>query len=221
MTPLRSIIKFRNVLCVAATIAMLFSGSGVTWADTDARSLKELYDSGRKNYNLGLYQDALRDFQSAYRVKDDPVFLFNIAQCQRNLHQYEDAERSYRAYLRESSDVSTATREQVQKLIAEMDRAVAEQRAKQPPTGTEASTSAGAESTKGAADMKSTEQRSAGPAQTTLVAAAPAKSKPIYQRGWFWGVMAGATVVVAGGVALGVTMTRSSNSPDTVPGVTF
>jgi tetratricopeptide (TPR) repeat protein len=112
--------------------------ASVADADANTAKAKQLYDDGVTNYNLGHYDDALTAFEMAYRVRHDAAFLFNIAQCQRQLHRYEDAERSYRAYLRESPNLPATTREQVQKLIGEMEHAVYEQQSKQPPTGTQA-----------------------------------------------------------------------------------
>src|SRR5215471_10827529 len=111
------------VVSVCMLLAALAGSVGTAYADSGAATAKELYERGRKNYNLGHYEEALADFEKAYQTKDDPAFLFNIAQCQRTTHRYEDAERSYRAYLRESTSISDRTREQVQKLIAEMEKA--------------------------------------------------------------------------------------------------
>lgn len=55
---------------------------------------------GTKRYNLGDYQAALEAFKAACLAKPDPVFLFNIAQCHRQLADYGAAEKSYRAFLR-------------------------------------------------------------------------------------------------------------------------
>src|SRR4051812_45998603 len=88
-------------------------------AESSSAKAKQLYDLGVTDYNLGHYEDALVAFEQAYRVRHDAAFLFNIGQCQRQLRRYEEAERSYRAYLRES-DLPPTTREQVQKLVAEM-----------------------------------------------------------------------------------------------------
>jgi len=107
-------------------------------ADTNTGKAKQLYDDGVTNYNLGHYEEALTAFEMAYRIRHDAAFLFNIAQCQRQLRRYEDAQRSYRAYLRETPDLPTTTRDQVQKLLAEMEHAIEEERAKQPPTGVQA-----------------------------------------------------------------------------------
>ncbi len=99
-------------------------------ADSSTARAKELYGAGVTEYNLGHYDTALASFEQAYRLHHDPAFLFNIGQCQRQLRRYEDAERSYRAYLRETEDLSQAIRDEVQKLIAEMRASVERERAK-------------------------------------------------------------------------------------------
>jgi tetratricopeptide (TPR) repeat protein len=104
-------------------------------AEVSSATAKQLYDEGLTNYNLGHYERALSSFEQGYRVKHDPAFLFNIGQCQRQLHRYNDAELSYRAYLRESPDLTPEVREQVQKLINEMKKAVEDERSRMPPPG--------------------------------------------------------------------------------------
>ena len=91
-------------------------------ADT-TEEVKHHYAEGLKRYNLGEYAKALDEFKAAYLGKPDPAFLFNIGQCQRQLAQFEDAARSYRAFLREGADLTKAQRDQVQRLIADMDTA--------------------------------------------------------------------------------------------------
>ncbi|HEX4462185.1 MAG TPA: hypothetical protein VIA18_29615 [Polyangia bacterium] len=120
----------RRILLVAA-VAIGLGGS----AFADAEAAKAAYAKGASQYNLQNYSEALGFFKHAYEEKADPAFLFNIAQCYRLLNRYEEASRSYHAYLRESPTLPPATLEQVQKLVAMMDKAVEEQRAKQPPTG--------------------------------------------------------------------------------------
>jgi len=190
------------VCCALGGVARAAAG---TSGATNGGSAKELYDSGRTNYNLGHFEEALGDFERAYRARHDPVFLFNIAQCQRSLHRYEEAARSYRTYLREANNLPAATRDQVQKLAADMDKALEEQRMKQPPTGTQppAPEPAATATTTTAAPAAP----SASPATTTAeplaVSAAPAPAdKPRARRPWIWGVVAGAVVVA--GVGLGV-----------------
>ncbi len=123
------VLRMNPILCLAFGIAMLAVHGRPAYSDSGTLKAKQLYDDGVTNYNLGHYDEALEAFENGYRIRHDPAFLFNIAQCQRQLHRYEDAERSYRAYLRESPDLPEATRQQVQKLMAEMQQ-LANERAK-------------------------------------------------------------------------------------------
>lgn len=103
--------------------------------DPNKAKVKALYESATKHYNLSEYQQALDEYKEAYRIKDDAAFLFNIAQCNRQLNDPASAAKSYRAFLRESPGAKN--RAAVEKLIDDMDKAVQEQRKSQPPLGTE------------------------------------------------------------------------------------
>lgn len=119
-------------------ILLLLTAVTVAEAQSPTQTAKQHYQEGTKRYNLAEYGKALEEFKAAYLAKPDAAFLFNIAQCQRQLADYEAAAKSYRAFLRESSDLPAATREQVQKLVGDMEQAARDARAKaqQPPTGT-------------------------------------------------------------------------------------
>src|SRR4051812_33993957 len=66
----------------------------------NARQARELYKKGVAHYDLNEYGAALDDFRDAYRVVQDAVLLFNIAQCYRKLGQNGEALSFYRNYLR-------------------------------------------------------------------------------------------------------------------------
>lgn len=169
-----------GTVIVMAAIAICTS---VAHADANTAKAKQLYDEGVTNYNLGHYDEALTAFDMAYRVRHDAAFLFNIAQCQRQLHRYEDAERSYRAYLRESPSLPPTTREQVQKLVAEMENAIEEQRAKQPPTGTQApGTTQPGEIQTSPTSAPQTAAQPAAPPQAITPAVAPTTSSAEHNR---------------------------------------
>ncbi|MHB1843592.1 MAG: hypothetical protein ACYCWW_01990 [Deltaproteobacteria bacterium] len=70
-------------------------------------------------YDLGKFDDSLRDAQAAYLLDPIPGLLFDVGQAQRALHHWEQASYSYRAYLRAKPDAKN--RSEVEKLIAEMD----------------------------------------------------------------------------------------------------
>jgi tetratricopeptide (TPR) repeat protein len=122
----------RLLVGLAALVATLTFTTNTQAADGVAK-VRALYESGMAHYNLSEFDKALVDFKEGYRLKHDPAFLFNIGQCQRQLGDPAGAALTYRAYLRESPDAPN--RAEVQKLVDAMDRAVAEQRAHQPPMG--------------------------------------------------------------------------------------
>ncbi len=70
-------------------------------AKEDAKQeAKARYTSGQSHYNLNEFKEALDDFKEAYRLYPDPVFLFNVAQCERQLGEFDEAIKFYRSYLR-------------------------------------------------------------------------------------------------------------------------
>src|SRR4051794_12183883 len=87
--------------------------------DSDAR---ELFHKAEMSFNMGKFDDALADYQAAYQAKPLPAFLFNIAQCYRNLQNYEKARFYYRRYL--ALDPHTANRRLVEDLVAEMTKLI-------------------------------------------------------------------------------------------------
>src|SRR6478672_3045125 len=105
---------------VAAMATFVVATTAVASADDVAA--KRHFEAGAKAYNLQRFDDALHEFQAAYEERADPAFLFNIAQTQRQLRQYDAAARSYRAYLHEQPDASN--RAEVAQLIKEMDEAL-------------------------------------------------------------------------------------------------
>lgn len=90
------------MLARALAVALLLATSAAHADDTSAA--RELYDRGVRMYNLQQFDGALDAFQAAYSAKPDPTLLFNIAQCQRQLRQYEAAGRSYKAFLANAPD---------------------------------------------------------------------------------------------------------------------
>lgn len=115
-----------------ALVVVLFAGQAIAAPDPAVQQAKALYDNGVTDYNLGHFEDALVSFEQAYRLRHDPAFLFNIGQCERQLGRYEDAERSYKAYLRETTDLPPGARAEVETLIAQMRKAVEQRK----PTST-------------------------------------------------------------------------------------
>jgi tetratricopeptide (TPR) repeat protein len=78
------------------------------------------FDRAEKAFNLGRFEEALGGYQAAYEVLPLPAFLFNIAQCHRNMGNREQAIFFYQRYL--SLDPEAANRPVVEELIADQQR---------------------------------------------------------------------------------------------------
>lgn len=113
----------RGVAGLAIALSLCAATATTARADANSDKARELYDQAVTEYNLAHFKEALSAFEGAYRLRHDSAFLFNIGQCQRNLRHYEDAQLSYKAYLRESPALPPATRSKIQGLIAEMEQA--------------------------------------------------------------------------------------------------
>jgi tetratricopeptide (TPR) repeat protein len=91
------------------------------------------FDRAEKAFNLGRFQEALVEYQAAYEALPLPAFVFNIAQCHRNLGDEEKAIFFYQRFL--SLQPDAPNRGVVEELIAEQGRKLEQRRtAEAPPT---------------------------------------------------------------------------------------
>jgi tetratricopeptide (TPR) repeat protein len=77
------------------------------------------FSRGEKLFAIGEFADALDEYRSAYEAFPAPEFLFNIAQCHRNLGNYDEAIFSFRRFL--ELDPDAQNRPAVEALIAELE----------------------------------------------------------------------------------------------------
>ncbi|NOK19354.1 tetratricopeptide repeat protein [Corallococcus carmarthensis] len=124
---MRSLIRSRRrepkALSLALALALgtpfpaVAAEATATAAEDQAR---EKFSEGNLAYDLGEFDRALKAFSEAYRLKPLPAFLFNIAQCHRQLNNPSRAAFFYRRYL-SLSQGEPANADVVRELIAEMD----------------------------------------------------------------------------------------------------
>ncbi|RKG63904.1 tetratricopeptide repeat protein [Corallococcus sp. CA054B] len=124
---MRSLIRSRRseprALSLALALALgtpfpaVAAEATTTAVDDQAR---EKFSEGNLAYDLGEFDRALKAFSEAYRLKPLPAFLFNIAQCHRQLNNPSRASFFYRRYL-SLSQGEPANADVVRELIAEMD----------------------------------------------------------------------------------------------------
>jgi len=119
-------------LLVVCMLAVMSSPA----AAEDRAAARQAYIEASKYYDLNQYAEALEAFKRAYWNYEDPVILFNIAQCHRALNQKKEAIEAYRSYLRKAPDAKN--RDDVQRIIGELDAAMTRERAVSvlPPQGT-------------------------------------------------------------------------------------
>ena len=73
-------------------------------AQSLAGSAKESFDSAQVLVNNGDFGGAFAKFGQAYDLSRDPRLLFNMAVCQRNLHDYARMQQLLTRYEREAAD---------------------------------------------------------------------------------------------------------------------
>jgi tetratricopeptide (TPR) repeat protein len=109
----------RTIIMVAITLAL----ATVAHAADNIAAAREHFKRGTRAYDLGQYQDAIREYEAAYHAKDDPALLFNIAQAYRLAGDLTNAIRSYRSFLRRVP--TTENRAEVEQRIEELQKAIA------------------------------------------------------------------------------------------------
>src|SRR5262245_12068524 len=105
-------------------IALLIAHVGFAHAD-DRALAREHYQRGTKAFDLGFYEQAIREYTAAYQAVDDPAILYNLGQANRLAGHHQDAARFYRIYL--TKVPRAGNREDVEHKIAELDKTVEQQ----------------------------------------------------------------------------------------------
>ncbi|MDB4957138.1 MAG: hypothetical protein JWO36_4707, partial [Myxococcales bacterium] len=83
------------------------------------RSAKRHFERGEKLFALGKFDESLDEYQKAFDAKPIPDFLYNIAQCYRNLGDYDQAIFSFKKFLKLEPDAPN--RESVERTIDQLE----------------------------------------------------------------------------------------------------
>jgi tetratricopeptide (TPR) repeat protein len=221
---MESSIRSISVVC----LTLIAAGAARAAKDPREAQAHVQYNQGLKDYDLGRFKEALDEFSKAYELKALPGFLFNIAQCHRQMHNWERAAFFYRRYL-DQSPRRPSNEETVKELIAECETQQAQEAEAEKKKAEEADEARRIELAK--AETERTEKEAAAKreeADRQIAAAAAAAlqptlveplppPKPLYKRWWFW---TGVSVVAAGAIATTVyfQVTPSPTSLGTIPG---
>jgi tetratricopeptide (TPR) repeat protein len=215
-TPVRA-----AVLGAVLVVATLLSASARAGDEKEAR---RLFERAELSFNVGKFGEALTDYQAAYEAKPLPGFLFNIAQCYRNMGNFERARFFFRRYL--ALEPRAPNRHRVDELIDEMSKQLEAKPADASPPPAAALTPPPVATPVSPLELKTGDEplpptspvggaapalaESAGTSAplVTATASAPAR-RPVWKRWWFW---TGVGAVVAGGAVAAFLLTR----PETV-----
>ena len=85
------------------------------------RKARDHFQKGQRLFTVSRYREALEEFKEGFVSAEDPVFLYNIAQCHRLLREPEESIRFYRRYLEAAPNAPERAR--AEKFIAEMEAA--------------------------------------------------------------------------------------------------
>jgi tetratricopeptide (TPR) repeat protein len=177
---------------------------------------RDAYREGTRLYDVGEYKQALEAFKKAYLNYEEPTFLFNMAQCFRQLGDKPEAIRMYKSYLRKMENAPN--RGDVKAIVATLESAIEQERATRsvPPQGT-----MGPPGTTPPEGPPPPEQPPTPPPQqppppqttttttqsTTTASTSTTSSEaptPIYKKWWLWTVVGVVVVGVAVGAGVGV-----------------
>jgi tetratricopeptide (TPR) repeat protein len=156
------------------------------------------YRRGEQAYALGNYEQAVLHFERSYQLSNLPDLLYNLGMAYQqwyglsaDLGHLRKAKRLFQNYtkrLTENPAMDQSQRDDAEAHIARLDEQI------------------GKEEARLAAAAAPPPEVKPDPAPVQPPPDQPAK-KPVYRRGWFWGVIAG--VVVAGAVTVtAVALTR-------------
>ncbi len=196
------------VLVLGGLLAVPAVAQKAKKADPDEVKARALFADAQKSYDLGEFDQALPQYAEAYKLKPLPGFLFNIAQCHRQLGNFKEAAFFYGRFI-DNSKPDAPNVELARQLLDDSNKqalAKAEAAAKKERDDEEARKAAAEKEKKPDAPLAATlVPADLPPSPPPLVVE---EATPVYQKGWFWGVVGGGAAVVAGGIVAGVLLSR-------------
>jgi len=105
----------------ALTVSVVLLAGVARAGDPKAEQARAHFQQGDTFFKLDKYAQALQEFEQAYLAKQDPSFLYNIAQCHRLMGNRVEAIRFYKRYLNDAP--SAANRPVAEKHIRDLESA--------------------------------------------------------------------------------------------------
>src|SRR3954463_14288949 len=116
-------VLIKNWSAALTLSVVLLAGAGLARAgDAKAEQARARFQQGDTYFKLEKYANALQEFEQAYLAKQDPSFLYNIAQCHRLMGNRVEAVRFYKRYITDAPNA--ANRPVAEKHIRDLESAL-------------------------------------------------------------------------------------------------
>lgn len=103
---------------LSAIVLIVFSAAtAAAQPKPDAAALEA---SGNKHFELAEYDAAIADFKEAFRISDEPGYLYNVAQAYRLKNDCREAATFYKTYLRRVPNAPNAAK--IRQRVSEMEK---------------------------------------------------------------------------------------------------
>jgi len=207
-------------LTLVLLFALSFAGRPAGAADPNAEKARAHFQQGDVYFKLDKYPNALQEFEQAYLAKQDPSFLYNIAQCHRLMGNRVEAIRFYKRYITDAP--TAANRPVAEKHIRDLESAVGAEEL----TGAHPAPTPAAPAPAPPVAMPPPGSAPAQPAQPALALnapppppssdaplgtqPAPEDDRPVYMKWWFWTAVGGVVVV---GLVTALLLSRDPSCP--------
>lgn len=116
-----------RIFVVSFTLAVSVLVASAATAEVREKQTAEVhYEKGMKAYTLGRFPEAIEEFEKAYELRAEPIFLYNIAQSHRQNNNLQRAIFFYRRYL--EAEPNAKNRADIEKRIRELETELGEQK---------------------------------------------------------------------------------------------
>jgi tetratricopeptide (TPR) repeat protein len=107
-------------------LSVLLLCARIAAADERSNAAREHYQKGTTAFDLGQFEEAVREYTEAYRLRDEPVLLYNIAQANRLAGHKAESLHFYRIYLTKLPHAPN--HDEVAAKIAELQKAIEQEK---------------------------------------------------------------------------------------------
>ncbi len=194
--------------CRLLLVALLSVAPAVAGAQGDTDLAKGYYKLGVELYNRADYEEALAQFQKAYKHSGKAALFHNIARCNESLGKHEEAVKYYERFLEEGKPDNA---EVIKARIANLKRLI--KKKNKPPVPV-------SQPVKPASQPVAKPVPKPQPLKPTPVPIPPSPSRPLRTAGWVMVGAGGASLVAGlllGGMAAGLADELEQDNKDGVP----